>query len=341
MFFSAVFAIVSAMVGAGFASGREIVAFFSRYGPFSWLLILFAALMTGLLIRALLETASYGQDTDSNKWIPVAGRLLMLLMFAAAGGAMTAAAGELCALTLPLFHARVLGGLLTLGAGAVISFKSVRALGMIGKLLIPLMLLAFFFCYSVPSENQYNVPIAVPSFGVALFQLLGYCGLNVTLSAGVIFEAGTQSADTHKLVLSTCLIVGLLLSAGNMALLPHAASMENVTLPVVTLLRRFGKAGFYLSAFLLYLAVFSTLIAILRVMRGFFPGSAQSAGTWAALLCAFSSLLGFDSLVRYAYSSLGWIGLFMILWKKYNRGGTKRKSVSSNGRTLMKEEITR
>ena len=57
MFFSAGFGIVSAVVGAGFASGREIMHFFSRYGACSWCLCFLAAgLMGGLTGWAMGET---------------------------------------------------------------------------------------------------------------------------------------------------------------------------------------------------------------------------------------------------------------------------------------------
>ncbi|MBR3018529.1 MAG: hypothetical protein IKH57_15870 [Clostridia bacterium] len=264
----------------------------------------------------------------------------MLLMFAVAGGAMTAAAGELAALMLPVFHGRAMGQILTLGAGIAISRKSVRALGMIGKILIPLMLLAFFFCFRASTESNHDTCVSAPPFGIALFQLLGYCGLNVTLSAGVIHEAGLLCKDDRKLTVYSSIALGVLLIAGNAAMLPHASWLENVPLPIVMLLRKYGKAGFYLSAFVLYLAVFSTFVAILRAMRGLFPENIRLSGAWIGLLCAAFSLFGFERLVQYAYSALGWIGVLLILWKKFRKNGTKRKSVSSIGRTLMKEEIT-
>ena len=41
----------AAMVGAGFASGREIMQFFSVHGPFSWALAAFASCVTALMAR--------------------------------------------------------------------------------------------------------------------------------------------------------------------------------------------------------------------------------------------------------------------------------------------------
>ncbi|MBR5109400.1 MAG: hypothetical protein IK099_04325 [Clostridia bacterium] len=336
MVFSAVFAIVSAMVGAGFASGREIITFFSRYGPLSWLLVIWAAIMMGWLIHAYLSIASDG----SNPFFRFVGKPVMLLMFAAAGGAMTAAAGEVAALTLPVFHARIIGCLLTLAAGIVISRKTVKALGMIGRILVPLMLVAFFFCFRLSAKSSCDAPAAIPSVWFALFQLLGYCGLNVTLSSGVIREAGTQCKDCRKLVVWTGILIGMLLCAGNAAMVSHAAAMENEPLPVVMLLRNYQKTGYCLSASVLYLAVFSTLTAILRAMRELFPQGMKHPGAWSGLMCAVFSLLGFDLLVQYAYAALGWIGILLIFWKKHIRHGTKQKDVSSIGRTPMKKEMT-
>ena len=49
-----IFCAAAAMVGAGFASGREIMRFFSQYGAFSWALVIFAALVTAWMLRRML-----------------------------------------------------------------------------------------------------------------------------------------------------------------------------------------------------------------------------------------------------------------------------------------------
>ena len=309
MFYSAVFGIVSAMVGAGFASGREILCFFSRYGRLSWALAALAAGFMGTLIARLMQDQPVAPDAKTAG----IGKLFLLPLYMAAGGAMTAAAGELAALTLPLHHARGLGGLLTLCAGVLIARKPVAALGVMGKILVPLLLLAFFFCLRIPVETAADLS-PVPNPFAALAQLAGYCGLNVTLSAGVIREAGRSCApgDKKRLSLYTGILIGLLLCAGNAALLPHAASLRSAALPVVALLRAYGKAGYSLSAVLLYLAVLSTLAAILRTMGGLLPRRIKKPGLWAGLLCAFSSFIGFESIVGLAYPVLGWLGILLI-----------------------------
>ena len=332
MLFSAGFGILSAVVGAGFASGREIMYFFSRYGPWSWYLcILASGLMGGL-------TAWVMGETFEIKNTPGLGKALLLPLFAAVGGAMTAAAGELFALTLPLAHTRTLGALLTLGASALASSRSVRVLGVIGKILAPLMLLAFFFCARVTEEQGTAFPPS--SLGTALPELLGYCGLNVTLSIGVICEAGQRHGKNEQMkitVIAAALLLILLL-AGNAVLLPHAGALKSAPLPVVALLRNYGKPGFYLSAAVLYLAVFSTLTAIIQAMRALLPRPIPWRSGACGCLCGLASLLGFEDIVGFAYPVLGWLGLLLIFGRKFLKAGTIRRAVSSIGRTPNKEE---
>ena len=335
MLFSAGFGIVSAVVGAGFASGREIMHFFSRYGPWSWCLCALAAGMMGGL------TAWIMQERFEMETAPCRGKALLLPLFSAAGGATTAAAGELFALNLPLFHARELGALLTLGAAVAASSRSIRVLGMIGKILTPLMLLAFFFCARLIPEQ--DAMLSSPNLGTALVELLGYCGLNVTLSVGIISEAAQQCIAEDRKIISfiTTVLLLILLLAGNAALLPHAGALHRAALPMVVLLRNYGKPGFYLSAVVLYLAVFSTLTAIIQAMRTLLPQRISWRGGACGCLCGLASLLGFEEIVGSAYPVLGWLGLLLIFGRKFLKAGTIRRAVSSIGRTPNKEDNNR
>ena len=336
MFFSGVFGIVSAVVGAGFASGREIMRFFSRYGSLSWALCVLAAAIMGCLTAWVMEDGNAFGPYDRKRKLPEYGNAFFLLLFAGVGGAMTAAAGELCALTVPLRNARLLGGMMTVCASAFASRRAVRILGAIGRILVPLMLLAFFLCVRVPPEPGKD--FSPPGLGQALIGLVGYCGLNGILSSGVIREAGQccPAREQRRIAILASALLCVLLLAGNAAMAPHASALNRAALPVVSLLRAYGKVGFYLSAAVLYLAVFSTLTAILRTMRAL-AGSQKHPAAWAGLLCALFSLIGFEEIVGLVYPVLGWLGILLISGRKFFKCGTKRRVLSSIGGTRNKE----
>ncbi len=307
--------VTAAMVGAGFASGREIMQFFSRFGPWSWLLIAVSSLATGWLTERMMGVSSADCFFPEGKRRKT-GKAALLLLFLCTAGAMTAAAGELAALTMPIHHARSFGAATTLLLCCQLSHRSMDALKRLGIVLVPLMAAAWGMCIGMPADTVKQGPFQtgglLPGFMFSVF----YSAMNVMLSSGALCDAGagcTRQARRRTAVGVGC-VTAALLSLGNLALLPRGGAMLREQLPTVILLRHYGKTGFYLAAGLLYLAVFTTLIAVLRSMEGIWPkrfGRYRNAGI---LLSVFSaSLLGFDEIVALLYPIAGALSLVMML----------------------------
>ena len=311
---NAVFCMIGAMVGAGFASGREIMQFFTQYGSFSWALIAFSSGLMAALVYWSNEHALHREES-------VLIRGFRALLYCAVGGGMAAAAGELAALTLPMHHARTVGMLITLMACAGMSGGSLRGMAWLGAVLIPVMICAFLLCLRVPGTNT---PDPQPSFP-SLIHAAGYCGLNAMPAGAVTVQAEGQKKRQKRLCVAIAagLLFGGFLSLGNAALLPHTASLKDAALPVVMLLRGYGKTGFYLSAATLYLAVSTTLIASLRGLAAQLPGEHQHI--WAALIAAGCAMIGFQEIVAKAYPVLGYLSLLILLMQKNppHKGGMR------------------
>src|SRR5699024_5725329 len=120
----AALALAAAVIGAGFASGSEILRFFSAYGALSWAgCVLAACVLAALATAAALLAGRLGAGDlgslcacslgASAGAVAAVVEGLMLVMTA---GAMLSAMGELVALALPVHHAYALGLLATLAA---------------------------------------------------------------------------------------------------------------------------------------------------------------------------------------------------------------------------------
>ena len=312
-----VMCVLAAMVGAGFASGREIFRFFSRWGAFSWPLIGLCAVSAGFMThRALCQPERIG--TGGTRY----SRFFLLLLYLFVAGGMTASAGELAALTIPLIHARSMGVLCTLAGCLLFSRKPLAALQGMGYLLMPLLMLAWALCFRVPADATQKGQV-LPSWQTiagALALVVFYCAMNVTLAAGVLREiaANCPEKQRKRLAAGVAVAFAALLCLGNGAVLPHAQALSAQPLPTVILLREFGKAGFYLSAAVLYLAVASTLIAALKSARDLLPDGCPPRLRSAVLFAATALIacLGFGDIVAYAYPILGAAGLTMLMHKK-------------------------
>ena len=295
--------VVAAMVGAGFASGREIMRFFSQYGAFSWALVGFAALVTAWMLRRMLAMGGVHSRLEKG---------LLLLFSLAVGGGMTAAAGELWALTVPLRYARTMGSVITLALCLWLAGGSLRGMAWLGRVLLPFLLAVLVLCLRVPGVSpRRDVPMGEAL--LAVVSVMGYCGLNGMTAAGVIGGARPQR-EQNGISLAVGLLTALLLGLGNAALLPHAGALWDAPLPTVSLLRAYGKAGYYLSAAVLYLAASTTLIAVLRGLLTLYgPYLPRQKKAWIGLTVLAVSMLGFEDIVGTAYPALGWAFLVLLI----------------------------
>ncbi len=296
--------IVAAMVGAGFASGREIMQFFSLYGTFSWSLAILAAIVTVLMIRRILARGC--ENT-------LVGKVLLSLFYVTVGGGMTAAAGELWALTVPVHYARTFGSLITLIMCLHLAGGSLRGMAWLGRILLPFLLAVLILCLRVPGASLNKSAITFWGGILAMINAVGYCGLNGMTAAGVLCGPWSRKEQTG-ISLAVGLLTALLLGLGNAALFPHAETLSDAPLPTMMLLRAYGKSGYYLSAAALYLAASTTLIAVLRglmtLAASYLPLKKKA---WIGIVVLAVSLLGFEDIVGAAYPALGWAYLILLL----------------------------
>ncbi len=296
--------VAAAMVGAGFASGREIMQFFSRFGAFSWALVAFAALVTAWMLRRMMMLNGVHSRL---------GKGLLCLFSLAVGGGMTAAAGELWALTVPLRYARTMGSVVTLALCLRLAGGSLRGMAWLGRILLPTLLAVLILCLRVPGASQSRSAVTFWEGIMAIVSVVGYCGLNGMTAAGVI-TGSRPGREQNGISLAIGLLTALLLGFGNAALLPHAESLSDAPLPTVSLLRAYGKPGYYLSAAVLYLAASTTLIAVLReLMTLAAPFIPRYRKALVGLAVLAVSLLGFGDIVGTAYPALGWAYLILLV----------------------------
>ncbi|MCL1963672.1 MAG: hypothetical protein FWF69_01245 [Firmicutes bacterium] len=320
--------LVAAIVGAGFASGREVLRFFSVFGVWSWAgcalaaltLAAFAALTATLSDRlhaydlsTLCRRALGGQAGIVAAWLNGA-------LVAATAGAMIAAMGELMALALPVHHAYTAGVAASLLLSFFLARKGIAAIAVISGWLLPACLFLYALLLREPTVTQKAVPPALPGAWRALPMAFAYAAMNAALACGVLCEVGRK--QSRKVVLRSSAIAGglmlLLLVGANAILYRHADTLKDAALPMVMLARSLGPAGYWLCIVVLSLAVLTTLIAFVRTLNRMLESSlpgrfARLSWPLALLLPLAIGLIGFDTLVGDVYPLLGVASALMFL----------------------------
>ncbi|GHU75560.1 hypothetical protein AGMMS49992_19820 [Clostridia bacterium] len=337
-------AILATVIGAGFASGREVMVFFSRFGRFSWVGVIITALTFGALISSIMRLCTRTRAVNyaglcSTILGPVAGRacaaLYALLMLFTAG-AMASGVGEIAQITMTIPHAYEIGLVVAVIAAAIWARRGVSALATGAGFLLPVSgLLYIIIAWRGP---RYSYPLAAQpavSWLPAIPLAIGYACLNVTLCCGLLSEIASRSTIQfqRKTTLWFMPLLGGLLAAANATLLPHATRLGNAALPMLMLARGSVPAALLATAALL-LAMMTTLTALIRSLAQFIAPDPPVGRVrmppivgfiTAAALAAGCGLIGFSHLIGVAYPLMGWasaaalVGLLAVGFMRRNQ----------------------
>ena len=308
-------ALLGAIVGAGFASGSEVLCFFSRFGVAGWLGVLTACALTGACAYALMRAAGARRAASfpalyraaCGPWLARAAAVLYGALMAMSAGAMTAAFAELAALTLPIRDAYAAGFALAILLGVVCSRRDLALLSGLGRALLPLLLALLVLLLSLEGGGEPRVRLTetaracAPAFGAL------YAAMNLGMISGLLCEAGARltARESAREAAWLCAMLLALLALAHAALLRHGDSVERSALPLVALSMRLGTPGYALCAAALALSVLSTLAASLRALRSTLALPQGMGDALCAGCCAVCGALGFERLVGRCYPLLG------------------------------------
>ena len=322
---SVALALLSGVIGAGFASGREIVRFFALHGRMACaaavcalgtLYLLFLRL-PAQMERCGVRTLPALCDARLGHRFGALCSALFLLLCAITGGAMLSACAELGALMWPVRHAYGLTLLLSLMLSALLCARGLNGLAVPGAALVVLLPVLLARLLLLDAGEACFLPAMSPDLPVrAVCDGAAYGALNAALLAGMLPLLLPLNPHTRRRAvrLFTLLFGGLLL-AGVGACLRHLPAVLHQPLPFVFLSRRLGAGGYLLVAACMYVAALSTLCAMLSALMQAFPLPTGMGAGLAALCCLIFALIGFGPLVDCGYPILGALcaGLLLVL----------------------------
>lgn len=308
-----------AVIGAGFASGREVASFFARFGMWSWPGIAAAGLLTAWLALGVMHhPGETGMPLHwRGRWLAHFWRGMFTALLMATGGAMLAAGGEVAALLLPFHGARAVGMAVMLGSAWYMTRQEVPLLANLSRGLILCLLMVMVLGLFLPMEDSVSLQRARGVEGVAFG--LCYGGFNTALAAPVIAAAGSElkEKERRRCVLLFTLVLVVLLCCGNAVLLRHA-SLREKQLPFIMLLRPLGYGGYVLGGISMGLAALTTLAACLRGLRVIMKEHVALAVAGVLLLSAG----GLEGIVGAVYPALG-AGCFLMMTAAHIQNQTK------------------
>ena len=329
---------IGTVVGAGFATGQEILQFFVSFGlPGVWGIVLSTALFVGYGVLIMQLGMKLGAKSHLEVIRKVGGpgfRVLMdaLIMISLFGGltAMLAGSGALFAqqFGLPVILGAAVMGILTAitvlcGLDGVIGAIS----AVVPFLLVSVIGISVYTLLNAPPDVQTAAPGGSGGLmGNWLWAAILYASYNILLSAAVLAPLGAAARDRRAMrrgsalggigLGAAALMIYLALSAGQ-------TETRGLEVPLLDLAGRMAPTVGGMFSVVLLAEIYTTAVGSLYGFSarigslGRLGASKIIIGT--SILAFFASLLGFSNLVRYLYPLQGYGGIVFLAALAFNR----------------------
>lgn len=321
------------IVGAGFATGQEILQFFTRFGyigtfTIAVATILFIWLGTKMMIIASEIRARSYEDLNKALFGEKYGRLIshfMLVILLGVTAVMLAGAG-----TIFYEHWNIsyqLGLLITMAGSFLLLRKGMRSILAVNAVVVPAMLLFTVFVmihtFQTPGAAKFMTLATDYSPWAAWAAPFLYTAFNLSLAQAVLVPLGAEIADKRTIVLGSWvggIGIGFMLLAGHIALSVHMPGIQQFAIPMGGIARHLGHYVQLVYMFLIFAEIFTTLIAniygLTLQLKDRVNGSRELLTLAVLLVCYIASQIGFGPLLSTLYPlfgiiSLGWLILMI------------------------------
>ncbi len=298
------------VIGAGFATGKELMSYFAVYGRMGFIGVFIACVLFTLIMqRALLLPCHSLEELLSQygcgRALLAVTRLFLIVIYSA----MLSAAGE--AISSVFGTNAFLGSVLTALLAGVIACGGYDAVASAGSFLFAPML-AVIFIISISSAGMTAFPCADSLTAGSLLSPLVYVSYNMLTFIPLI-----MSIPDRHMYRSCARDTGIaLFMAMSMLLMPLYANfslLRDEPMPIMALTSALSPVIGYMYRLLLGAAVFTTAVSALYSLNNTktrLPQPVKIVGINMAALAL--SLIGFERIVERVYFAFGVAGIVLV-----------------------------
>ena len=326
-------AFIGIIVGAGFASGKEILQYFTSFGVMGIIgaivsTILFAYF--GMVLTRLgsrMQTISHKEAvyTISGRYLGFVVDAVIVITLLSVGIVMIAGAGSNLnqQFGLPPFVGSLLMVLLVFLTVLLNVDKVVAIIGSVTPFLILAVVIISVYCLTTMSNsfasldgvaNAVSTPL--PNWWVAA---LNYVSFNIAVGASMSLVMGGAEKDEKAAAWGGFvggLGLGILILLSHLAIFSQVESVADAALPMLAIINNISPVFAIFMAVILYGMIFNTAVSMFYAFGArFIQSGTMKFKVFVALSLVIGyalSFFGFTKLVSTFYPIVGYLGLFLV-----------------------------
>lgn len=302
-----VFFIIASIVGAGFASGKEIATYFSRYG----FLAIPSAIATGIIFYVLIKQCLFIGRNKKNFTLSKPFKILLCLALFFLGGS-SFSANEVLGNYLGIPHFMTIN-LVVIFAVLLAGVKGVKKLNFVVS---PLLIISIILVV-VLGNNQIGSKVCFQVLNTpvkSFVGIIGYISFNFILMAMFLIDAGRDCSEKEiKLAsaISSIIITALILLI-SFVVMYSKNNILSSDMPMLTFAFNQSKTMGIVMVIVIWLGLFTTLTScfysITKLMGEVVKNRLVNIVA-CILIVYFVSRLGFDFIVKEIYFFTGIVGV--------------------------------
>ena len=323
--------IIGTLIGAGFASGREIYLFFMLYGKLGQIGIIISGIFTGIIIYLVLKKVkekhieNYSDLLENinpknkkiNKYINLIVNSFLLISFYIMIAGFSAYMEQ--AYKFPIY----LSSIIFIVFCYVVFQKSLQGMMKINGYLVPFLLILILYLgiknipYLIESKAVIEIPIKQNGFLISSILYASYNSI-ILIPVLVTMKKYINSQKQINLISILSAILMILLSFAIYGLLLKGQFfIENLELPLIQITQEFGKIFQYIYGFVIIVSIFTSAIS---AGYSFLENVSKDKKSYKRNLILMSiigvlvSNIGFSNLVKLLYPLFGFLGIVQIVF---------------------------
>lgn len=337
---------VGAIIGAGFASGQELVQFFANYGSKGYLGVLLAGAgfaILGVLIVSIIVNEKIRSYEDFFELLlgKKIGRLIQLwvtLTLFLGLSIMFAGCGSVFAEQFQINY--ILGIFISMFCVGRTLLHGEKGLLTFNMYLVPVLtVITLGICLSTISKGLKAMAVTNinPLIGTSwLKACILYVAYNIVIGTVVLSSLSSEKLGKKSLTYG-CILGGSALGFLGLimvvALMIDFTSLSEREIPMLFVAGAVNKLSLYLYGLVLWFAMLTTAAANAFCLLEKITGVWNVSQRTAAIILIFSalpvSLLGFQGLITHFYPIFGYVGLLLIIAILYHTLRNKILSFAS------------
>lgn len=333
--------IMGTLIGAGFASGREIYLFFGKFGKLGIIGILISGILTGIIIYITLKIINkkdinnYDELLEKinikNKYINLLIKNIITIFLLISFYIMVAAFSAYMNQTYEILI--YISSIIFAFFAYIIFIRNIQGMIKVNEILVPILLMLILYLgiknvpYLLETKNVLDFDTVEKGFFI---NSILYTSYNSIMLIPILITMKKYINNEKQIkqisVISSILIILLSFCIFGL-LLKGKYYIENVEMPLLSITMQFGKIYLYIYSFIIITSIFTTAIS---AGYSFLENVSKNKKQYKVALIFMSvtsilvSNIGFSKLVEILYPLFGILGIIQIIFlikeNKYKKG---------------------